>query len=65
MPTQLPFSRAHSGAAAIKPCAARVYQKTVRHYMMRWNAKNERRSTTEEMYDDLSPENTINASSMI
>ena len=39
--------------------------KTVRHYMMRWNAKNERRSTTEEMYDDLSPEDTINASSMI
>ena len=36
--------------------------KTVRHYMMRWNAKNERRSTTEDMYDDLSP---INASSMI
>ena len=36
--------------------------KTVRQYMMRWNAKNERRSTTEDMYDDLSP---INASSMI
>jgi len=27
MPTQLPFSGAHSGAAAIKPCAARVYQR--------------------------------------
>ena len=39
--------------------------RTVRHYMMRWNAKNERRSTTEDMYDDLSPEDTINASSMI
>jgi hypothetical protein len=39
--------------------------RTVRHYMMRWNAKNEHRSTTEDMYDDLSPEDTINASSMI
>ena len=53
----------HGGYQAMRRANA---DQTVRQYMMRWKPSNsDRRNTNNEVYDDLSPEDTVLASSLI